>query len=137
MPPTTGYQGRLFALMRGDGATAEAFTKVAGFRATSLSFNGSPLDITNVDSDGWQEMLPDGGIKSMQISGDGIVANDTNLDALMALTGVSGNFQVVSKGASRTFQGNFVVENFSLNGDINSPEGFSISLQSNGAVAVS
>ena len=52
---TTAYRGRDAAIYKGDGATAEAFTKVAGVRTTGMTINNEPVDITNSDSGGFRD----------------------------------------------------------------------------------
>ena len=53
----TAQRGRDLLLKISDGASPEAFTGVAGLRATSLAFNSAMVDITNADSAGhWREL---------------------------------------------------------------------------------
>jgi TP901-1 family phage major tail protein len=59
--------------MTGDGA----FQTIAGLRATRISFNADPVDITSLDSaGGWRELLAGAGVRSATISGSGVFRDD-------------------------------------------------------------
>ena len=60
-----------------------SFVTVAGLRTKALKFNAKPIDITHSESDeAWRELLPGGGVKSVEISGEGIF-RDSASDALV------------------------------------------------------
>ncbi len=58
-----------------------SFITVAGLRTKALKFNAKTIDITHSESEeAWRELLPGGGVKSVEISGEGIFrdgASDT------------------------------------------------------------
>ncbi|MEE9272463.1 MAG: phage major tail protein, TP901-1 family [Robiginitomaculum sp.] len=59
------------------------FITVAGLRTKTVKFNAKTIDITHSESDeAWRELLPGGGVKSVEISGEGIF-RDSASDALM------------------------------------------------------
>lgn len=59
-----------------------SFTTLAGLRSKALKFNAKLVDITHSESlEGWRELLPGAGVKSMQITGSGIFKNSES-DAL-------------------------------------------------------
>ncbi|PHR59342.1 MAG: phage major tail protein, TP901-1 family [Robiginitomaculum sp.] len=61
----------------------DSFITVAGLRTKSLKFNTKPIDITHSESEeAWRELLPDAGVKFVEISGAGIFC-DSNSDALI------------------------------------------------------
>ncbi len=60
-----------------------SFVTAAGLRTKALKFNAKPIDITHSESDeAWRELLPGGGVKSVEISGEGIF-RDSASDALV------------------------------------------------------
>jgi len=74
------------------------FETVAGLRATRLSFNAEPVDVTTLDSvGGWRELLAGAGVKTAAISGSGIfrdAATDARARAIF-WDGETPEFQVV------------------------------------------
>ena len=61
-----------------------ALRTVAGLRTKSLSLNSRPVDVTDAGSGGWREMLPGAGIRSAELTGQGIfrsAASDASLRA--------------------------------------------------------
>lgn len=129
-----GYKGRSFLLKVGNGATMEAFTAIGGIQTKSLSINNNPVDVSD-DSAGYQKMLPDGGIQSMEISGSGIVKNNAQAKALIAAADArsEANYQLVS-GLGDTYEGTFVIASFQRTGNHDGAETFSITLQSSGEI---
>ncbi len=134
---TTAYKGRDFVLQMGNGATSETFATVGALRTTSLSINNNPVDITNVSSNGWQEMLGDAGTQSVEISADGVVANDAQFATFetAAHDRTTHNYQLVS-GVDRdvTRSGSFVISSYSETGAHGDAPTFNVTLQSNGAI---
>jgi len=60
-----------------------SFVTVAGLRSKALKFNAKAVDITHSESEeAWRELLPGGGIKSVEISGEGIFRDGAS-DALV------------------------------------------------------
>ena len=89
-------KGASMLLKVGDGASPESFTTIAGLRSTSITLNDEAVDITNKDSSGNRELLADGGIHSMSISGSGVFrdqASEETLRSKMNATSFS-NFQL-------------------------------------------
>ena len=59
------------------------FITVAGLRTKSLKFNAKTIDITDSESEeSWRELLPGAGVKSVEVSGQGIF-RDSVSDALV------------------------------------------------------
>ena len=133
--PTTAYKGRDFVLKMGDGASSETFTTVGGLRTTSLSINNNPVDITNVSSNGWQEMLADAGTQSIELSADGVVSSDTQFATFeqAAHNRTTHNYQLES-GNGVTREGSFVISSYSESGAHGDAVTFNVTLQSNDAI---
>lgn len=129
-----GYKGRSLLLKLGDGASPEIFTAIGGIQAKSISINNAPVDVSD-DSAGYQKMLADGGIQSMEISGNGIIKDNVQAKALVAaaVARTEKNYQLVS-GLGDTFQGTFVISQMQRTGNHDGAETFSITLQSSGSI---
>jgi len=128
-----GFKGRAFVLKRGDGATVEVFTTVGGVRTTNMTINNNPVDVSD-NASGWQKMLADGGIQSIEVSLDGIVKNNAVFEALLqdAFDRVPVSVQLES-GNADVYQGVVVVASLQRSGAHDGAETFSATLQSDGA----
>ncbi len=76
---------------------AGQFETIAGLRATRLSFNAETVDTTNLDSEGWREVLAGAGVRSAALSGSGVF-KDGETDARarqVFFDGLTPSFQVV------------------------------------------
>ena len=60
----------------------EIFVTVAGLRTKSLRLNARPVDVTDMASQGWKELLPGAGTRVAEISGTGVF-RDAESDALI------------------------------------------------------
>lgn len=133
----TAQKGRAFLLRVASGTSPTTFNNVTGLRATGITINGSPVDITTKSSAGWQEWLPDGGVKSVSMTGSGIYdSNNTYLAAVQAAALAGGDFveaEIVS-AAGDSYVGTWVVPTFTRNGPHDNAETFDVTLQSHGPV---
>ncbi|MEL6687423.1 MAG: phage major tail protein, TP901-1 family [Pseudomonadota bacterium] len=59
-----------------------SFITVAGLRTKSISFNSKTVDVTDQASNGWTELLPEAGIRSVSVTGSGVFRDATS-DALI------------------------------------------------------
>lgn len=130
-----GYKGRSFLLKLGDGASPEVFTAIGGIQTKSLSINNNPVDVSD-DSAGYAKMLADGGIQSMEVSGSGIVKDNTQSRAWIAaaVARTEAHYQLVS-GLGDTFQGTFVISSFQRTGNHDGAETFSCTMQASGSIS--
>jgi len=131
----TAQRGRDLLLKIGDGATPEAFTSVAGLRATTLAFNSGLVDVTNADSAGqWRELLADG-VKSASISGSGVFKDAASDAALRAafFNGTAPNWRVVIPSFG-VVQGPFKITALQYEGPHDGELKMSLSLASAGAL---
>jgi predicted secreted protein len=128
-----GFKGRAFVLKRGNGATVEVFTTVGGVRTTNMTINNNPVDVSD-NASGWQKMLADGGIQSIEVSLDGIVKNNAVFEDLLqdAFDRVPVSVQLES-GNADVYQGAVVVASLQRSGAHDGAETFSATLQSDGA----
>ncbi len=128
--------GRGFLVKIGDGATPEVFSTIAGMRATSLSLNSAPVDVTSKDSAGWRELLSGAGLRRMAISGAGVFT-DSAAEATLraqALAGTLANYEIVFANGD-LFSGAFLVTTLDYSGDHNGERTYTIALESSGAIS--
>lgn len=128
-------KGAAMLLKVGDGASPESFTTIAGLRSTSITLNDEAVDITNKDSSGNRELLADGGIHSMSVSGSGVfkdTASEETLRTKMNATTFS-NFQFLIPDFG-TYTGNFMVASLEYSGEYNGEVTYSVTLESSGAI---
>lgn len=128
-------KGRSFLVKRGDGATSESFTTIAGMRETSLSINGETVDITNKDSGGWQTLLAGAGTTSVSVSGSGVFT-DTATEVSMqtsAMNKTIDNYEIVFESGDK-FSGAFAVSSCEYSGAHNNERSYSLSLESSGQI---
>jgi len=128
-------KGRAFLLKIGDGQPSESFATIAGMRSTRLSINSELVDVTNKDSGGWRELLSDGGIRRVSISGAGVFTNSQAEVDLQAktLAGAVANYRIVFESGDM-FAGAFLVSALDYAGEHNGERSYTLSLESSGPV---
>lgn len=116
----------------GDGS----FETIAGLRATRLSFNAEPVDVTSLESQGgWRELLAGAGVKTAAISGSGVF-RDANTDVRARQVFFSGeipDFQVIIPGFG-IVQGPFQITALEYAGSHNGEATYEVSLASAGVL---
>ncbi|GLQ22767.1 phage major tail protein, TP901-1 family [Algimonas ampicilliniresistens] len=73
----TPQRGRDMLLKIEDGG---AYSTVAGLRTKSIRMNSQTVDVTDQASNGWTELLPEAGIRSVSVTGSGVF-RDADSDA--------------------------------------------------------
>jgi TP901-1 family phage major tail protein len=122
----------------GTGTMNEAFQTIAGLRTTSLSINSEEIDITNQDSNEWQERLDLSGVKSVALSGTCVFKDEGTYNYIQSLilSGGLRNYQVLINSAGDYWQGCFKITSLEMTGDYNNEQTFSLSLVSSGPVTL-
>ena len=128
-------KGRAFLIKRGDGATSEIFTSVAGMRSTSLTINNEMVDITSKDDAGIRLLLADGGVRSITISGSGVFTDSAGelLIQTSALDMTLDNYEIVFESGDK-FGGAFQVTSYERAGEHNGEVTYSLTLESSGTI---
>lgn len=134
----TAQPGRSFLLKIGGGTSPETYTTVTGMRTVDITINGAPVDITNKSSDGWQELLPGAGVRSCDITAQGIYDSNVShyiddLEAAALAGGTIKPFRLVS-GAGDYFEGWWSVATFKRTGPYNEAETFEVTLRSHNQI---
>jgi TP901-1 family phage major tail protein len=110
------------------------FVTVAGLRTKSLKFNAKTIDITHSESeDAWQELLPGSGIKSVEISGDGIFCDKASDEIVRTnfLAQSADIYQMVIPGFG-VVEGDFLITNLNYAGNYDGEASYDLTLNSAG-----
>lgn len=124
------------ALLKIDTTGLGVFADVGGARVVGASFNNQPVDATSAASTGqWRQLVDAAGIISMDISFSGVFQDDSQ-DTLLD-TKFRGrlltDFQVVVPDFG-TYEGSFIITNYSFNGSHDDVVTFELALQSGGEI---
>ena len=114
-------------------ADSGSYATVAGLRTKSLRFNARPVDITDMGSDGWKELLPGAGIRTAEITGSGVF-RDAASDALIRtafFAQSAEDCEIIIPDFGKV-TGGFMVTSLTYSGTFNGEAQFEISLQSAG-----
>jgi len=111
-------------------------TTVGGLRSSSITLNDEMVDITNKDSSNVRNLLPQGGVQSMTISGSGVFTDSTSEQQLRTDFGASTfttyNFVIPDLG---TYSGTFQITSLEFAGEYNGEATYSITLESSGTIS--
>lgn len=133
---TVANRSELLLLKMGDGASpVEVFTTLAGLRTTRFMVNRQPVAVQNVIGQGWREILPQSGTASVRVQGVGTFVNGEAEKRLRAKA-VSGEMvrYELCFGNGDVIRAGFVVGSYESGGRTGELEGFSVTLESAGAV---
>lgn len=119
----------------GVAASSDTYTTVGGLRSTSISHAEESVDVTNKDSGGYRELLANGGVQSVSISGSGLFTDAASESTLKDAFGGSAfsNFEVIIPDFG-TYQGKFMVASLEYAGEYNGEVTYSVTLESSGQV---
>lgn len=133
----SAQKGRSFLLKVSNAGSPPAYTTVAGMRTTEIAINGNPVDMSSKSSAGWRELLADGGLKTVDISGGGVWdSKSTELKTLQAAALAGGALieAEIITGSADTFTGWFSVDTFTRSGPQADVETYACTLKSSGVV---
>lgn len=137
-PSIQAVVGRNFLLKITDGLSPSQYTTVAGCRATDMTINSGTVDLTNKSSNGWQEILPAAGIRSVDITASGVLDATAGSEAITILkTALNGGTPLICKivsDAGDSFTGTWMLKSYKRTGNHNDAEMFDFSLSSHGVI---
>lgn len=142
-PSISAQKGRLFKIRVSSGASPSTFTEMTGVRATSIAFNGNPVDITTKTSGGWRELLPGAAVTSVDISVSGIYDSagtilKNAINAVLSSNSTPVYIEAdVQSAAGDRYIGTWCVANATRSGAHDNAEMFDFTLQSTGPVIYS
>jgi len=113
----------------------DSYVTLAGLRTKSLRLNARVVDVTDSDStEGWKELLPNAGVKSAEVAGQGIFRNENSAaqvrQAFFEQTALDLRFLLPGFGQ---IDGAFLISSLSYSGSYQGEAGFDITLMSAGA----
>ncbi len=115
------------------------YITIAGLRTKNLKFNAKTIDITHSESeDAWRELLPGSGVKSVEISGEGIFNNAAS-DALIRTSffgQTQEDYQLILPDFG-IIEGKFLVQSLNYAGTYNGEASYEINLVSAGLTTFS
>ena len=126
-------------LLKLDTTGSAAYFAIGGVVTRSLKMDEEEVDVTTSDSTNqWRELLANAGIKSMEVSFNGIFIDDTyvNMVNVLKIAGTIRNWQITHPSIG-TYTAAFFIKAYEINGDKNGPVEFSITLASAGEVTFS
>lgn len=128
-------KGSALLLKIGDGASPEAFTTIGGLRSTSIALNDEAVDVTNKDSSNVRELLANGGVQTVSVSGSGVFTDAASETTLQGEFGASTfkNYQVIIPDFG-TYTGAFMVASLEYAGEYNGEVTYSVTLESSGTI---
>ncbi|MEO0387560.1 MAG: phage major tail protein, TP901-1 family [Pseudomonadota bacterium] len=121
-------------LIKIDMTGSGSFETVAGLRATRITFNAEPVDVTNLQSaGGWRELLAGTGVRSAAISGSGVFLDASTDDRARQIffDGQIPDFQVVIPSFG-TVEGPFQITAIEYSGSHDGEAVYELSLSSAG-----
>ena len=116
-------------------ASADTYTTVGGLRSTSIAHNDEAVDVTTKDSANVRELLANGGIQTVSISGSGVFTDAASETTLKNAFGASNfnNFEVIIPDFG-TYQGKFQIASLEYAGEYNGEVTYSVTIESSGSV---
>lgn len=112
--------------------------RIMGIRSATLTYNGESIDITSGENNGVRELLPEVSVRSVDISGEGIMK--ATVFRQMAITGtqrmlsdITITFPVMTEGNTpATITGNFMLSAYEESYPYEDAATFSFTLLSSG-----
>lgn len=105
--------GQTLRIQKGDGASPELFTSIAGAIEESFSAEVGEINVTDKDSNGYRELLG-GGIKSLNLSVSGVVDSSVLLQAY--INNALESYRVIWNDTGDTLTGTFELGSYSQSG---------------------
>jgi TP901-1 family phage major tail protein len=125
--------GRSAVLKVYNGST---YVTIGGIVVSGLTFNQSPVDVTDVDSTNqFRELLENGGTKTMSVNVSGVFKDSAAEEIVRALT-ISGSFiacQFIIENMG-TYAGDFLLTSIAYNGGVNVATTYNATFESAGAI---
>lgn len=129
-----GQKGRDVLIKLSDGGVPEAFTTLAGIRATDIELNAKPVDGTSADSiKGWRELVEGAGVKTARVRGRGVfkdMASDEQMREIFFAAALA-RWQLIVPGLG-TLTGPMQISELRWGGAYDAEATFSVELQSAG-----
>lgn len=119
----SGFPGRLLQVKRGG-------TLIAAIVSKSISINNEAIDVTTDDDDGFRTLLETPGVRTIDISFEGVMRTDAMPEAIVNGTLISA--VEVEFPSGMTINGSFRLNSLEISGETADKIKFSGELQSTG-----
>lgn len=106
-------------------------TKVAALQSKSITINNEAIDVTSDDDDGFMTLLGDSGTRSIEISAEGFVADDTLIAASVGGTALIKEY-TINLGTLGTIVGDFRLNEVEVGAEHDEATSISLTIQSTG-----
>jgi TP901-1 family phage major tail protein len=124
---TNGLIGRRAVLKKGTAAIANLITK-------TVSINSEPVDITSDSDAGWRKLITaDSGLKTVEISADGILKSNAIIDDILA-AGTSATYNFEFGTETKKLSGTFHLTSVEIGAAMNEGITVSLTLTSSGTI---
>jgi len=134
-------QGRDCILKRGDAASPEVFTAIAGATSTGISFSNGEVDITTNDEDGIKTLLAGKYGLAGSVSLSGIFKDEATIlaERTAMLAGTINNYQLVIPGstAGETYEFAGMISSFEYTGEMDNALSYTITINTSGTITAS
>ncbi len=109
-------------------------TLVGGLRSSGFQGAAEEIDITTIDEAQWKTILSGAGIRSVGLSGSGVLKDSAPIDTIRAafLDQTLATWQLVE--VNGTWEGAFKITAFEMTGEYNGAQMYNITLSSSGEV---
>lgn len=112
-------------------------TKIASVRTKSFTLDASAIDVTTDDDDGIRALLEESGQRQIDISVEGLLADDTLVSQIangtLLIQELTIKLPFTFTTTQSTIVGDFRFNNFEVGGEYQDAQTFSATLQSTGA----
>lgn len=110
------------------------YQDIGSARADALTINNNPVDVTDKDSAGIQEMLGDAGVQQLTMAGDGVFNNATQEQFLFtaAQNRTTHSWRLTFPNGD-TITASFVIEDYNRGGPHDDAETFNYTIRRSGA----
>lgn len=113
-------------------ASSSPSVLIAGCQSKTITINNEPIDITSDDDSGYRTLLGTAGVRSVDISLEGVTKDATLIAAASAASPtLLKSYEIVIDGVG-TLAGSFYAVNVELGAPTGDATTFSMSLQSSG-----
>ena len=138
----TGISGRYVYIKRSAGGSPETFTQMAALRDTTITQSEATVDTTTKDDAGKRSLLSGNILLTMTITGTGVFTNSATLAAVRSdmRAGTHKNYQVYladseASASGGKYTGTFRVTSLEEAGQYDGEMNYSLTLESDGAIA--
>jgi TP901-1 family phage major tail protein len=127
--------GNMVILHIGNGGAPESFTPVGGMMANTLSLNNDTIEFSHRESGSWKGVLPQAGLQSLTLSGNGIFTNSATEATVrqQAFANAIKNYRL-NFGNGDIVSGPFQISRYERSGEVNGEELYTLSLNSAGTI---